>query len=68
MFTFRVVAQASRFEFLSLDLSDRGTVDRREGATRFTEIVLRWRLRVPQGTDRERATRPAVFDKIARTL
>jgi peroxiredoxin-like protein len=57
MFTFRAVAQASRFEFLSLELSGRGTVDRKEGATRFMEIVLRPRLRVPKGTDRERATR-----------
>ena len=57
MFTFRAVAQASRFEFLSLDLSGRGTVDRKEGTTRFTEIVLRPRLRVPKGTDRGRATR-----------
>ncbi len=34
-----------------------GTVDRKEGATRFTEIVLRPRLRIPKGADRERATR-----------
>jgi peroxiredoxin-like protein len=57
MFTFRAVAQASKFHFLSLELSSAGTVDRNEGATRFTEIVLRPRLKVPKGTDPERATR-----------
>jgi peroxiredoxin-like protein len=57
MFTFRAVAQASKFEFSSLELSGRGTVDRKEGATRFTEIVLRPRLRLPKGTDPERGIR-----------
>jgi organic hydroperoxide reductase OsmC/OhrA len=40
MFTFRAVAQASKFEFMSLDLAGKGTVDRKDGVTRFTEIVL----------------------------
>ena len=57
MFTFQAVAQASHFMFSSLELSGRGTVDRREGAMRFTEIVLRPRLRLPKGADRERAIR-----------
>jgi peroxiredoxin-like protein len=57
MFTFRAVAQASKFQFLSLELSGAGTVDRKEGATRFTEIVLKPRLTVPKGADRERAMR-----------
>jgi hypothetical protein len=35
MFTFRAVAQASKFDFLSLDLSGSGTVDRKDGTTRF---------------------------------
>jgi organic hydroperoxide reductase OsmC/OhrA len=57
MFTYRAVAQASKFPFLSLELSGAGTVDRKEGATRFTEIVLKPRLTVPNGADRERAMR-----------
>jgi uncharacterized OsmC-like protein len=32
-------------------------VDRKEGATRFTEIVLRPRLTLPAGADRDRAMR-----------
>jgi organic hydroperoxide reductase OsmC/OhrA len=31
MFTFRAVAQASKFDFLSLELSGSGTVDRKDG-------------------------------------
>jgi peroxiredoxin-like protein len=57
MFTFRAVARGSNFEFLALDLSARGTVDRKDGATRFTEIVLKPRLTLPSGADPERARR-----------
>lgn len=55
LFTLRAVARASKIEFLTLDLASEGTVDRQEGVTRFTEIVLRPRLTVPPGTDRNRA-------------
>jgi len=56
IFTFRAVARGSKFDFLSLDLS--GTaVDRKDGTTRFTEIVLRPRLTLPKGADLERANR-----------
>lgn len=54
LFTFRAVAKASRLEYRSLDLSIEGTVDRRDGVTRFTEIVLRPRLTIGSETDRER--------------
>ena len=57
IFTFRVVAEASKFEFLSLELSGSGTVDRKDGSTRFTDIVLRSRLTLPKGADPERAKR-----------
>jgi len=65
LFTLRAVAQASRVPFTALDLSAEGTVDRADGATRFTEIVLRPRLTVPPGTDRERVLR--VMEKSERT-
>jgi hypothetical protein len=55
--TFRAVTRGSKFDFLSLDLSGRGTVDRKDGTTCFTEIVLRPRLTLPKGADRERANR-----------
>jgi organic hydroperoxide reductase OsmC/OhrA len=57
MFTFQAVAQASKFDFLSLELSGSATVDRQDGTIRFTDISLRSRLTVPKGTDLERARR-----------
>jgi peroxiredoxin-like protein len=55
LFTLRAVAKASKFDFVSLDVSAEGTVDRQDGVTRFTEIVLRPRLTLPPGADRSRA-------------
>jgi organic hydroperoxide reductase OsmC/OhrA len=49
------VARASKVEFLALELDGSGTVDRQDGRTRFTEIVLRPKLTVYSGIDRERA-------------
>ncbi len=57
LFTLSSVARASKLEFLSLELSGQGKIDRSDGATRFTEIVLRPRLRLPAGADRDRALR-----------
>jgi peroxiredoxin-like protein len=57
LLTLRAVARGSKVDFLSLELDATGTVDRDVGVTRFTEIVLRPRLKVPAGTDRERALR-----------
>lgn len=57
LFTFRAVARASKVEFTSLEVSGAGTVDRKEGVTRFTEIVLRPRLTLPAGADRDLALR-----------
>jgi peroxiredoxin-like protein len=65
LFTLRAVAQSSRLEFTSLELESEGTVDRRNGGLAFTEIVLRPRLRVPAGTDAERAFR--VIEKAKKT-
>ena len=64
LFTLRAVAKASRVEFLALDLSGEGTVDRESGVTRFTEIVLRPRLTIGPGTDRDRVL--AVLQKSER--
>ncbi len=57
LFTLRAVARASHVDFISLELDAAGTVNRQEGVTRFTEIVLRPRLVVSSETDRERALR-----------
>lgn len=55
LFTLRAVARASKLEFITLELSSEATVDRVNGVTRFTEIVLRPRLTLAPGTDRARA-------------
>lgn len=65
LFTLRAVAKASKITFAALDLTSEGTVDRQDGVTRFTQIVLRPRLTIPPGTDGERAL--WVLDKSERT-
>jgi peroxiredoxin-like protein len=57
LFTLRAVARASRIEFTTCTVTAEGTVDRTDTATRFTEIVLRPRLRVLPGVDPDRAHR-----------
>jgi peroxiredoxin-like protein len=57
LFTFRVVAQASKLPFASLDVNAEGVVDRQDSVTRFTEIVLRPRLVLAPGADADRARR-----------
>lgn len=55
--SFRAIARASSFGWDSLDCDVEGTLDRADGTTRFTAFVVRARLRVPEGADRERADR-----------
>ena len=55
LLTLRAIARASKVEFVSLDVEATGTVNRVDGITRFTEIVLRPRLVIPPGADRARA-------------
>lgn len=57
LLTFRSVAQASRLEFVSLSVDAEGVVDRVNGVTRFTEIVLRPRVALPAGADLVRVQR-----------
>ena len=55
LFTLRAIARLSKIDVIHLELDAAGTVDRQDGVTRFTDIVLRPRLTVRAGTDRERA-------------
>ena len=57
LLTFRSVAQASRLDFVSLSIEAEGVVDRVNGVTRFTEIVLRPRVALAAGADRVRVQR-----------
>ena len=54
LLTLRAVARLSKIEFTSLELDAVGTVDRQDGVTRFSEIVLRPTLSVAAGTTRDR--------------
>lgn len=47
----------SQLPFVSLEVETSGTVNKQDGVTRFTEIVLRPILTVPPGTDHARAQR-----------
>lgn len=53
--SFRAMAGASKFRWLSLEATTRGTLDRIEGTMRFTRFDTHAKLRVPHGTDLERA-------------
>jgi organic hydroperoxide reductase OsmC/OhrA len=55
LFTFRAIARLSKLEFLALEMDVEGTVNRQDGSTRFTDIVLRPRLTVRSGADGQRA-------------
>lgn len=57
LLTFRAIAKMSQLPFVSLTVETVGTVNKQEGATRFTEIVLRPRLTLPPGANHERAQR-----------
>ncbi|HVH26135.1 MAG TPA: OsmC family protein [Vicinamibacterales bacterium] len=57
LFTLRSVARLSKIDIISVDVTTEGTVDRQDGATRFTEIVLRPSVVVAAGTDRDKTQR-----------
>jgi organic hydroperoxide reductase OsmC/OhrA len=53
--TFRSIARFSKFEWLSLECTTEGTLEKAEGGARFTRFVTRATLRVPAGSDAARA-------------
>ncbi len=57
LFTLRAIARASKIELLHVDVDASGIVDRSDGVTRFTEIVLCPTVTPAAGTDRERINR-----------
>jgi organic hydroperoxide reductase OsmC/OhrA len=63
--TFRAVARASGFAWTSLECDVTGTLDRVERTTRFVAFEVRARLRVPPGTDPDRARQ--VLEKAERS-
>jgi organic hydroperoxide reductase OsmC/OhrA len=63
--TFRAVARASGLAWTSLECDVTGTLDRIERTTRFVGFEVRARLRVPPGTDPDRARQ--VLEKAERS-
>jgi organic hydroperoxide reductase OsmC/OhrA len=55
LLSFRGVARANKFAWNSLECAVEGTLNRIEGKTHFTHIVLRATLRAPAGTDEAKA-------------
>jgi organic hydroperoxide reductase OsmC/OhrA len=53
--SFRAIAAASKYAWVSLESSTRGTLDRVEGKMRFTRFDTHAKLHVPPGADVERA-------------
>ena len=55
LLSFRGVARAQKLAWTSLQCEVQGTLDRVEGKTRFTHVLVKAALVVPEGADREKA-------------
>ena len=55
--TFRAIASASKLEWIRLECSAEGVLERVERVTRFTAVTVRATLTIPAGTDSEKAER-----------
>jgi len=55
LLSFRGVARANKFAWNSLSCEVHGTLERPEGKTRFTKILVKAQLRAPAGTDEAKA-------------
>jgi organic hydroperoxide reductase OsmC/OhrA len=53
--SFRAVARAAKLPWTSLACSVEGTLNRAEGRTRFTHMLVKAALDVPPGTDEDKA-------------
>jgi peroxiredoxin-like protein len=53
--TFRALAAASKFQWISLESSTQGTLDRVDGRMRFTRFDTHAKLQLAEGADVERA-------------
>ena len=57
LFTFRTIAKNSKLDYVRLEVTAEGTVDREDGMARFIAITLRPRLTLTAGVDSTRALR-----------
>jgi organic hydroperoxide reductase OsmC/OhrA len=57
LLTFRGIARASRMAWESIECDVTGKLERPERVSRFTEVMIRARLRIPPGTSDDQARR-----------
>jgi len=57
MLSFRAIARTSKLPWRHLSCSTEGVLDRVDGVTRFTELLIRARLQLPEGGDRNKGRR-----------
>ncbi|WP_317932594.1 OsmC family protein [Halioxenophilus sp. WMMB6] len=57
LLSFKAIATASRFEWLALECSVDGVLDKVERTIRFTEMHIKAKLTVAEGTPVEKATK-----------
>ncbi len=57
LLSFRAIARASKFDWQRLECSVEGKLDRVDGKSRFTHMLVKAALRVPPGTDEARAVK-----------
>jgi uncharacterized OsmC-like protein len=62
--TFRAVARASRIDWISLECSVDGTLEKVDRVTQFTDFQVKARLEVPAGTNEAKALK--MLDKSER--
>ena len=55
LLSFRGVARAQKLPWTSLQCEVQGTLDRVDGKTRFTQLLVKAALVVPEGTDQDKA-------------
>ncbi len=55
LLSFRSVARAQKLAWTSLQCEVQGTLNRIEGKTRFTHVLVKAALAVPEGIDRDKA-------------
>lgn len=56
-FSFRAISRASKLEWLDLEVSAEGELDRVERVTKFTQVLVKAKLTLPAGGDADKARR-----------
>lgn len=57
LLSFRAIARASKFPWKHLKCGTEGVLDRVDGGTRFTELLIRAHLELPKGGDSNKGRR-----------